>query len=166
MPTEREEHVYTVEQYTKLNEEQKDALALVAGQLGVELEEEPVRDEELSDALGILVPTDGCVPSAYAADDIVLSIRKKFACIFHAACETVERRGRQAGRENNPLAVVIDPSYEDVTHVAVCDYRSPGRCYLHRCYRAWSYAFDGLSEIADEVLELAGRIEAADRERA
>jgi len=167
MPTQKEEHVYSVKQYSKLNEEQKAALALVAEYLSADLYlEEPVTDKDLSDAFGILTPTDGCVPTGYVGDDILLSIRRKFACIFHAACEIVERRWRQAGRENDLLVVVIDPSYEDATHIAVCDYKSAGRCYFHGHYKAWSYAFESLSEIADETLRFVGLIEAADKERA
>ena len=167
MPTQEKEHVYTVEQYSNLNEEQKAALALVAEDLSADMYlEEPITDKQLSHAFGILAPTDGCVPTRYVGDDILLSIRAKFACIFHAACEIIERRWRQAGRENHLLVVVIDPSYEDATHVAVCDYKSPGRCYFQGYYKAWSYTFESLSEIADEVLRLVALIEAADEERA
>jgi hypothetical protein len=166
MPTQEKQHAYTVEQYSKLNEEQKAALALVAEDLSADMYlEEPITDEHLSHAFGILAPTDGCVPGGYVSDDILLRIRAKFACIFHAACEVIERRWRQAGRENKLLVVVIDPSYEDATHVAVCDYKSPGRCYFQGYYKAWSYTFDSLSEIADEVLTLVGRIDAAEWER-
>jgi hypothetical protein len=166
MPTQREEQVYTVEQYSKLNEEQKAALALVAEYLSADLcLEEPVTDKDLSNAFGILAPADGCVPIGYVRDDILLSIRRKFACIFRAACDIVERRWRQADRENDLLVVVIDPSYEDATHIAVCDHKSAGRCYLHGYYKAWSYAFESLSEIANEALRLVGLIEAADKER-
>jgi hypothetical protein len=106
------------------------------------------------------------VPTSYIGDDILLSIRGKFACIFQAAREMIERRWRQAGRENDLLVVLIDPSYEDATHIAVCDYKSPGRCYFHAYYKAWSYAFESVSEIADEVLRLVGLIQAADKEQA
>lgn len=167
MPAQKEEHAYTVEQFSKLNEEQKAALALVAEYLNVGPDlEERVSDQSLSHAFGILAPTDGCLPIAYAVNDTLLSIREKFACIFYAACEIVERRWRQAGRENDFLDLVIDPSYEDATHIAVCDHKSPGRCYFQGYYKAWRYAFESLSEIADEALELVGRIEAADKELA
>jgi hypothetical protein len=167
MPTQGKEHVYTVEQYSKLTEEQKAALVLVAEHLSADLYlAEPVTDKDLSHAFGILVPADGCVPSGYVSEDILLCIRAKFACIFHAACEIIERRRRQAGRENQLLVVLIDPSYDDATHIAVCDYESPGRCYFQGYYKAWSYTFETLSEIANEVLTLVGQIEAAGKERA
>jgi len=150
---------YTVEQYSKLPEAHKDALARVGEYLGGG--SQYATDEELSRVFGILAKGEGFVPAEYAAEDLLLSIRTKFACIWYAACQIVESRRRDAGRDDL-LCLLIDPSYDDLTHCAIVDDASPGRCYVHEYYKAWSYAFDTLAEVADEVLKLVGRIEAAD----
>jgi hypothetical protein len=47
--------------------------------------------------------------------------------------------------------MVVDPSYEDTTHVAVLDY-DKSVCYLHEWSKAWHLGFATHAELADAVL--------------
>jgi hypothetical protein len=46
---------------------------------------------------------------------------------------------------------VVDPSYEDTTHVVILDYDKP-ICYLHEWTKAWHLSFATLAELVDAVL--------------
>jgi hypothetical protein len=46
---------------------------------------------------------------------------------------------------------IIDPSYQNATHIAIVDWDKP-TCYLHAWIKAWHMSFATLPELADAVL--------------
>ena len=54
-------------------------------------------------------------------------------------------------RQHFNFCLVIEPSCEDTTHVAVVDYDKP-ICYLHEWSKAWHFQFANLAELAKAVL--------------
>ena len=55
------------------------------------------------------------------------------------------------------LCMVVDPSYEDATHVAIVDYHKP-ICHLHEWIKPWNLSFDSLANLADTVLCVKNRL--------
>ena len=54
-------------------------------------------------------------------------------------------------RKHFDFSLVIEPSYEDSTRVAIVDYDRP-ICYLHEWSKAWHFKFANLAELAGAVL--------------
>jgi hypothetical protein len=146
------EHPFTAEQFQKLEgEEQKAVLAVAEYLTSRDIE---ITDEELSQALNLMKVTDGCVPSEEVGDDLLASIRRKFAAVYETAMELAEAElkanGLKIGDAFN-FCLLIEPSYEDRTHIAILDYDKP-ICYLHDWSKAWHLVFENLADLAQAVL--------------
>src|SRR6266511_5764395 len=146
------EYPFTEKQFNALAEEESQAVLAVAEYLtGSTID---VSDEGLSNALNLMKESEGCVPTEETADDLLSSVRRKFAAVYQVAMELAEAdlkmRGFEACNHFN-FCLVIDPSYEDATHVVLVDYDKP-ICYLHEWGKAWQVGFENLAELAGEVL--------------
>jgi hypothetical protein len=157
----KDEYRYTRAQWDQLTDEQRTAVWEVLDYLqGVEPEQE-MDDEFLSETLNILRPCEGCIPEEEIGDDVLQDIRRKFACIYWAAL-TLATRPHLAD-EGLPtkweLSLVIDPSFDDHTKVAILDDRQerPYRYLLERD-KAWNFRFENLAAIADEVLRARDQV--------
>ena len=155
-------HQFTAAQYTALSDEERDAIQKVASYLIGENLKAP-DDEGLSSTFNILRPCDGCVPDEEIGEDLGLDIQRKFSCVYYSAMELAEgeigRKGFLEWRDFS-FCFVVDPSYEDATHVAVVDNDQGKRpfCYFHECSKAWHLHFETLQEIAREVLRARDQI--------
>jgi hypothetical protein len=81
-------------------------------------------------------------------------VRRKFAAVYQVATELAEAELKNRGfekRKHFNFCLVIDPSYEDSTHVVVVDYGKP-ICYLHEWNKAWHVGFEDLAALARTVL--------------
>jgi hypothetical protein len=65
--------------------------------------------------------------------------------------ELAEDELKQRNFSSFKFCMVVDPSYEDTTHVAILDYDKP-ICYLHEWTKAWHLGFATLADLADAVL--------------
>ena len=146
---------YTNQQWQTLDSERQQVIRSVAEYLSAEKLSKNPTDEALSEALNLLRLCQGCVPEE-EGDDVMKSIRKKFAAIYWTGLELASQellqRGHQPGQDFN-LSLVIDPDYEDFTMVAVVDADRP-HCFLHEGHKAWHFNFDSLTDIADAVLSV------------
>ena len=152
----RKTTTYTEAQYKKLKPEQKEALHEVGKYLTGE-EVTSADDETLALTFGILRPCDGCIPEEEIGDDLLAAIRRKFACVYYAATERAEKKLKAQGLrfyDDHAFCLVVDPCYENSTHVAVVDLRPEMRpfCYFHDYSKAWHFSFANLKDIAREVL--------------
>jgi len=146
------EYPFTARQFEALAEEGRRAVQAVAQYLtGSAIERS---DQALSDALNLMKPSEGCVPSEEVGDDLLTSVRRKFAAVYQAAIELAEAELRKRGLERRRhfnFCLVIEPSYEDATHVVIVDYDKP-ICYLHEWNKAWHVGFSSLAALAKAVL--------------
>ncbi len=143
---------FTAQQFNALAEEERQAVLAIGEYLtGSTLE---ITDEELSSSFNLLKPADGCVPSEEAGEDLLKSIRRKFAAVYEVAMELAEAELKQRGleeREQFNFCLVIEPNYEDATHVVIVDYDRP-ICYLHEWSKAWHVGYENLAALAAAVL--------------
>jgi len=158
-----ETYQYTRTQFELLSQEERSAIDRVAEYLTGEKLDDASNDEVLSSTFNILRPYGVCVPEDEVGDDLLLSVRRKFACIYYSAEQLAEdvlkRKGFQ-DLHDFAFCHLIDSSYEDATHVAVIDYREDERpfCYFHVYYKAWHFCFETLKKIAEEVLKVRDEI--------
>ncbi len=146
------EYQFTAEQFNALTEEERHAVLAVAEYLTCSTIN--VSDEGLSDALNLMRKSEGCVPSEETGDDLLASVRRKFAAVYQVATELAEAELKSRGfekRKHFNFCLVIEPSYEDTTHVVVVDYGKP-ICYLHDWSEAWHVGFENLTALAGTVL--------------
>lgn len=148
------EYPFTANQFNALLEEERQAIAAVAEYLtGSNV---GVSDKDLSIALNLMREAEGCVPMEEAGDDVLASVRRKYGAVYQVgtalAEAELERRGLVRRKHFN-FCVVIEPSYEDATHVVVVDYDKP-TCYVHEWSNAWHLGFEGLGALASAVLSV------------
>ena len=150
------EPIYTEAQYKALTPEEQDILQ----QLATHLTGERITtadDETLQITFNILRPCEGCIPEEEIGEDLLADIRRKFACVYYTAIERAENQLKAQGLrfyDDLSFCLVIDPCYENSTHVAVVDLRPDVRpfCYFHEYAKAWHFSFASLKDIAQEVL--------------
>jgi hypothetical protein len=146
------EYPFTAEQFRALTEEQCQAVLAVAEYLTSHTTE--ITDEDLSMALNIMRVGQGSVPDEEIDTDLLQAVRRKFAAVYQTAMELAEAQLKKQGlkdRQDFNFCLVIEPSYEDATHIAVVDYDRP-TCYLLEWSKAWHFCFENLAELADAVL--------------
>src|ERR1043166_5608804 len=125
------EHPFTAVQFYALTEQERQAVRAVMDYLTISTIE--ISDEDLSEALNLMKPTEGCVPSEEADENLLLTIRRKFAAVYQTALELAQIQLKQRGFESRKhfnFALVIEPSYDGSTQVAIVDYDKP-ICYLY-----------------------------------
>lgn len=148
---------YTSAQFQALTAEQQGVLRLVAESLGRDLE-----TETPDEVFHLLQPCDGCVPEDEVGDDLLLTIRQKFACVYGPALRLAEDVLAQATppRGVPSFCLMIDPSYEDGSWIAVLDHDEEKRpfCYLFDRHKAWHFHFESLADLAEAVLEIRDRL--------
>ena len=149
------EPIYTEAQYNSLTPAEQKILHEVATHLTAE--PIPVDEESLQITFNILRPCDGCIPDEEIGEDLLADIRRKFACVYYTAIERAENQLKAQGLrfyDDLSFCLVIDPCYENSTHVAVVDLRPDVRpfCYFHEYAKAWHFSFASLKDIAQEVL--------------
>ncbi len=113
-----------------------------------------ISDEDLSSALHLMKEAEGCVPQEEVDGDPLAPVRRKFAAVYQTALEMAEAELQKQGLKNRQqfnFCLVIEPSYEDSTHVVVVDYDKP-ICYLHEWSKAWDFQFANLAALARAVL--------------
>ena len=113
-----------------------------------------ISDEDLSSALNLMKESEGCVPQEEVDGDPLAPVRRKFAAVYQTALEMAEAELQKQGLKNRQqfnFCLVIEPSYEDSTHVVVVDYDKP-ICYLHEWSKAWDFQFANLAALARAVL--------------
>ncbi len=143
---------FTAAQFKALTEEERKAVLAVAEYLTSSTID--ISDEDLSEALNLMKPAAGCVPSEEADGDLLNTVRRKFAAVYQTAMELAQAELKQRGfepRKHFNFSPVIEPSYEDSTRVAIVDYDRP-MCYLHEWSKAWHFKFANLAELAGAVL--------------
>jgi hypothetical protein len=146
------EHPFTAAQFNALNEEERQAVLAVAEYLTSSTAE--ITDDDLSSALNLMKETEGCVPREEIDNDLVAPIRRKFAAVYQTAMEMAEAELKKNGlkdRQHFNFCLIIEPDYEDTTHVAVVDYDKP-ICYLHEWSKARHFQFANLADLAKAVL--------------
>lgn len=146
------EHPFTAAQFNALSEEERQAVQAVAQYLTSSTTE--ITDEELSSALNLMRETEGCVPQEEIDNALFTPIRRKFAAVYQTAMEMAEAELKTKGlkdRQHFNFCLVIEPSCEDTTHVAVVDYDKP-ICYLHEWSKAWHFQFPNLADLAKAVI--------------
>ncbi len=145
---------FTMEQLKALTPEQRQAIEAVAEYLSeASISTDDLTDEEISDIFNLLRSCEGCVPSEEAGEDLLNSIRKKFGAVYQVGMELAEVELKEKKITDFNFCYVIDPSYEDATHIAIVDYDKP-ICYLHEHIKAWHLSFATLSELAEAVLKV------------
>ena len=145
------EYLFTVEQFKALTKPQRQAIEAVAEYLTDDTVMDNQTDEEIAGTFNLLKPCRGCVPSEEVGEDLLHTIRQKFAAVYQVGTELAEAELKEKNIEGFKFCLVVDPSYEDTTHVAIVDYDKP-ICYLHECTKAWHLGFVTLSDLADAVL--------------
>ena len=146
------EYPFTAKQFKVLAEDEREAVLAVAEYLtgGTNL----VSDEDFSIALNLMRESEGCVPSEEVGDDLLVSVRRKFAAVYQVGTELakaeLQKRGFEVRKHFN-FCLVIEPDYEDSTHVVVVDY-DKSICYLHEWGNAWHMGFENLAALAGAVL--------------
>ena len=155
------EYKFTAAQYAALSDEEKKAIHKVAEYL-LDDELKVLDDETLSETFNILRPCGGCVPDEEIGEDLLSDIRRKFACVYSSALDLATQKLEQSfwSRKDFSFELVIDPSWEDATTIAVTDYDNDERpfCYFEDSWKAWGFEFEGLKEIATEVLRARDEI--------
>ena len=143
---------FTAKQFNALTaEERRVVLAVAEYQTSSTID---ISDEQLCEALNLMKPAKGCVPSEEADGDLLNTVRRKFAAVYQTAMDLAEAELKQRGfepRKHFDFSLVIEPSYEDTTRVAIVDYDRP-MCYLHEWSKAWHFKFANLAELAGAVL--------------
>ena len=146
------EHPFTAAQFNALNEAERQAVLAVAEYLTSSTTE--ITDEGLSMALNPMKPSEGGVPFEEIDTSVLLAVRRKFAAVYQPAMELAEAELKKKGfkeREHFNFCLIIEPSHEDTTHVAVVDYDKP-ICYLHEWSKPWHFSFESLAQVAEAVL--------------
>jgi len=146
------EYPFTAAQFNALSEAERQAVLAVAEYLTSSTTE--ITDEELSMALNLMKPSEGCVPFEEIDMNVLVAVRRKFAAIYQPALELAETELKKTGikeREHFNFCLIIEPSDEDTTHVAVVDYDKP-ICYLHEWSKPWHFSFESLAQLAEAVL--------------
>ena len=86
------------------------------------------------------------------------------ACISRQSNWRLSVSNHRAGRRPScpKFLLVVDPSYDDLTSIAVidADLKSRPYCYLSKRWKAWDFSFATLREIADFVLSVAEELAA------
>jgi hypothetical protein len=149
------ECAYTAEQFRRLTEAQKAALAATAKYLSRDSPAlESLDDEELDDVFNLLQPCPGCVPEEEIDDELLRVIRRKFAAVYwtavELASEELTRRGLKSDHDFN-LCLIIDPDYDDFTIITVVD-PDKSVCYLYEGHEARHFGFGTLARLAEAVL--------------
>ncbi len=152
------EHPFTAAQFHALTEEERHAVWAVVDFLTSSTVD--VSDEDLSEALNLMKPTEGCVPSEEADEDLFLTVRRKFAAVYQTALDLAQAELKQHGfelRKHFNFSLIIEPSYDGSTQVAIVDYDKP-ICYLYEWSKAWHFQFANLVELAGAVLSAKTRV--------
>ena len=147
---------FSAPHFAALSDQEREALQKVAENITGERLKSP-DDETLNETFNLLRPCEGCLPEEAIGDNLLIDIRGKFACVYYAAVELAEARLAEQGCrgvDQVAFCLVIDPSYEDATHIAVVDYQEVERhfCYYHTYWKAWHFSFASLKAVAEEVL--------------
>jgi hypothetical protein len=146
------EYPFTAAQFNSLSEAELQAVLAVAEYLSSTTTE--ITDEDLSMALNLMKPSEGGVPFEEIDTNVLVTVRRKFAAVYQPAMELAQAELKQKGfkeRAHFNFCLVIEPSDEDTTHVAVVDYDKPV-CYLHEWSKAWHFSFENLAQLAEAVL--------------
>ena len=146
------EYPFTAAQFHALNEEERQVVLAVAEYLTSSMID--ISDEQLSEALNLMKPAEGCVPSEEADEELLHTVRRKFAAVYQTALDLAQVELKQHGfepRKHFNFSLIIEPSYEGSTQVAIVDYDRPV-CDLHEWSKAWHFKFANLTELAGAVL--------------
>src|SRR5260221_2714632 len=149
---EHNKHAFTAAQFHALNEEERQVVLAVAEYLTSSMID--ISDEQLSEALNLMKPAEGCVPNEEVDEELLHTVRRKFAAVYQTALDLAQVELKQHGfepRKHFNFSLVIEPSYEGSTQVAIVDYDRP-ICYLYEWSKAWHYNFTNLAELAGAVL--------------
>jgi hypothetical protein len=74
------EYPYTAEQFHSLTDEERQAVLAVAEYLTSSMID--ISDEQLSEALNLMKPAEGCVPTDEPEEELLHTIRRKFAAVY------------------------------------------------------------------------------------
>ena len=146
------EYPFTASQFDALAKDEREAVLAVAKYLTDSTVE--VCDEHLSEALNLMKESEGCVPSEETGDDLLATVRRKFAAVYQVAAELAAgelKKRKIEGLKGFNFCLVIEASYEDATHVVIVDYDKP-ICYLHEWSKSWHVGFENLAALARAVL--------------
>jgi hypothetical protein len=150
---------FTVTQFRALNVEQHEAIEAVADYLSETCLPElaDFTDQELSAIFNLLKPCDRCVPSEESGEELLNTIRKKFCAIYEIGLELAEKELDQKGFKDFSFCLVLEPSFEDATHIVILDYHKP-ICYLHEWIKAWHISYGTLADLANAVLQVKKQV--------
>lgn len=140
-------------QTKKLSKRQIAALQSCVDASGHEYRIGKATRDELESVFRIVGPCLGCVPDDEIGDEVAMDIIRKFRTVIAGAAQLASKR--PPGSE---LEVVIEPSYDDATTVAVLDLVTKDVLFFERT-KAWHYHFKSLREVANEVLRIADAIQ-------
>lgn len=113
------------------------------------------KKDDLDRAFGVLAPCDGIAPAEHLDEEVSQTVISKFGLVFWTAAEMVRLKHPKA-----EIRTVIQPSYEYSSTIVVINEKTGKVLYINQ-WRAWNYSFDGLGELAKEIISLAKIIEKA-----
>ena len=153
------EYPFTVDQYKALTPEQRQVVEAVADYLsGASVPTgNNLTDEEITSTFNLLKPCEGPVPPEEVDGEPLIVIRKKFGAVYEVGLELAEAELKQKNYSDFRFCMVVDPSYDDATHVAIVDYDKP-ICHLHEWIKPWNLSFESLAELAEAVLSVKNRL--------
>jgi hypothetical protein len=156
METQTINYPFTVEQFSALNHEQREAVEAVVEYLSdFPLSEDPT-DEEISTSLNLLKFCESSIPPEEFDGDILETIRRKFSAVFCVGVELADQELTKQGFTQFgqfSFCPVIEPCFDDASHVVIVDYKLPV-CYLHEWHKAWCFHYSSLEELAEAVLNV------------
>jgi hypothetical protein len=129
------EYPFTVDQLKALTKPQRQAIEAVAEYLTGSTITARFTDEEITSTFNLLKPCKGCLPSEGAGENLLNTIRRKFGAVYQVGMELAEAELKGESITDFKFCMVVGPSYEDTTHVAILDYDKP-ICYLHEWTKA------------------------------
>src|SRR3954466_15643970 len=109
---------FTAEQVQALTSVQREVLEAVAEYLSGS----SLPDEEFHLAFNLLRTCKGCVPAEERGEDLLNRIRSKFGAVYQVGMELAELELNQRNISDFSFCFIMDPRYEDATHIVILDY--------------------------------------------
>lgn len=107
-----------------------------------------------------LEPQEGCVPDEFIGEELLYAVKSKYYAFFSVVRDEVQKEYLAKKKIQRPwISILIDPSYEDVTHVVMAF--QAVLLYEHQS-KAWRFNFlfvpDLKKVMADSFYEMRDRL--------
>ena len=155
------EATYTIEEYQGLSEHDRLLIMCLLQEACPFQPTAPETTEDLTERLSLFLPCDGCVPEDYVSDVdgyIVAKFRDLLAVARMEAVIRVRRTQVQPVIQDFHWAILVTPSTMGETEYAIVDRTEP-YCYLLDSDKVWTFQFDSLAAIVQQIESFTSRIE-------